>query len=406
MDRRQFVSLMAAAGAGLTLALASNCTTQPENKGPDDNTQPKRLLTFQKNSFATETVLNSRRSYHSGFAGALPDQVLSNVLWATDRAPLAGASRMIYAALPTAVYRYDPARHELIQHLAGNYLSMSDLAFEVGIISGVTEDAGFASHFGLLAATAFWAGTSKQPGFCPSASATNNATRTWNAGTLTFANSFGLMGTVSGITTELVAVSSDGSLPNPYMSGQVALEDAIANLDYGNRFNGQELAIGQISQILWASYGNAPHAASNGKAALTTPSSRGEYYLTSRIYIVRSSGTERYLIRRPGDGATSRDHRIERIMEGDRRPPLRSAVASLPPSAPVYFVYCASTIGIAQRLECGFAGAGALLQATSLGLRGYVTTGFSDAERSAIIAALGIPTGDLPVLIVSAGLPL
>lgn len=406
MDRRQFVSLLAAAGAGIALAPASSCTTKSENKVPEDSQQPKGLPEAQKNSFTTETVLNSRRSYHSGFAGSLPDQVLANVLWAAGRAPLVGAGRTIYAGLPAAVYRYDPARHELIRHLDGNYLSMSGLAFEMGIISDVTEDAGMASQFGLLAATSFWIGTSKQPAFCPSASAMNNATGRWNAGTFTFANSFGLMGTVSGITTKNVAISSDGSLPNPNMSGQILLEDAVANLNYDNRFSGQDLGIGQISQIAWASYGNAPHAASNGRAALTTPSSRGEYDLTGRIYIVRSAGTDRYLIRMPGGGATTRDHRTERIKDGDRRPPLRSAIAGLPPTAPVYFVYCASTIGIAQRLECGFAGAGALLQATSLGVRGYVTTGFSDAERSAIIAALGIPTGDLPVLIVSAGLPL
>jgi hypothetical protein len=386
------------------LAPASSCTTKSENKVPDDNGPPGKLPTFQRNSLTTETVLNSRRSYHSGFAGTLPDQILSNVLWATGRAPLVGARRTIYAGLPTAVYRYDPARHELIQHLAGNHLSISGLAFEVGIISDVTEDAGIASQFGLLAATAFWAGTSKQPAFCPSASSRNNATSTWNAGAFTFANSFGLIGTVSGITTELVAVSSDGSLPNPDTSGQTLLEDAVANLDYDNRFSSQDLGIGQISQIVWASYGNAPHAASNGKAALTTPSSRGEYYLAGRIYIVRSAGTDRYLIRMPGADATTRDHRTERIKDGDRRPPLRSAVAGLPPpTAPVYFVYCVSAIGIPQQLECGFAGAGALLQATSLGLRSYVTTGFSDAERSNIMMALGIPAGDLPVLIVSVG---
>ena len=406
MDRRQFMGLIAASGAGLALTAVSGCTTKPENKVPEDHVSYEQLPNFKKNSLTTETVLNSRRSYHSGFAGSLPDQILSNVLWATGRAPLVGARRTIYAGLPTAVYRYDPVRHELIQHLAGNHLSISGLAFEVGVISDVTEDAGIASQFGLLTATAFWAGTGKQPAFCPSASSRNNATSTWNAGAFTFANSFGLIGTVSGITTELVAISSDGSLPNPNMSGQVLLEDAVANLDYDNRFSGQDLGIGQISQIAWASYGNAPHAASNGRAALTTPSSRGEYDLAGRIYIVQSSGTDRYLIRMPGGGATSRDHRLERVMEGDRRPPLRSAAASLPPTAPVYFVYCASTIGIAQQLECGFAGAGALLQATSLGLRGYVTTDFSDPERSAIISSLGIPTGDLPVLIVSAGLPL
>jgi len=283
---------------------------------------------------------------------------------------------------------------------------MSGLAFEVGIMSDVTEDAGIAGQFGLLAATGFWSTTHQTAGFCPMATAQNNATSTWNAGTFVFANSFGLMGTVSGITTELVAVSSDGSLPNPNVSSHVILEDAIVNLDYGNRFITQDLGIGQISQVLWASYGNTPHAASSGRAALTSPSSQGQYFLTSRIYIVRSSGTERYHIRLPGGDATTRDHRIERVADGDKRAPLRSAVGSVLPTAPVYIVFCGSTTESRQRVECGLAGGGAILQATSLGLRSYVTTGFSDAERPAIIAAIGIPTGDLPMLIVSVGLPL
>lgn len=401
MDRRQFIHILTAAGTGFALIPASRCSSSQ----PIDEELGLELPSVQMNAFATETVLNSRRSYHSGFSGVLPDQVLANVLWATGRAPLAGLSRTIYAALPTEIYRYDPARHELIRHLAGNHLSLAGLAFEVGIISDVTEDAGIASHFGLLAATASWAGTSNQAGFFPSATAMYNATATWNAGTFTFAASYGLMGTVSGMTTALVAVSSDGSLPDPSTSSPAALENVISDLDYGNQFASQDLGIGQVSQIAWASYGNTPHLAVNGRAALTSPSSHGEYYLTGRIYIVRSSGTERYHIRLPGGDPMTRDHRIERVTDGDRRPQLRAAAAGLPPSAPVYFVYCATAISLAQQLEGGFAAAGALIQATSSGLRGYVTTGFTEAERLAIIAALGIPAGDLPMLIVSAGLP-
>lgn len=400
MDRRRFMSLLAAAGAGVTLASTTGCEAPPDDGGPDGN-----LPAVKKNSIATETVLNSRRSHHSGFAGALSDQVLANVLWATSRAPLTASSRTIYAGLPSNVYRYDPAHHELILHLAGNHLSLSNLGFEVGIISDVTEDAGVATQFGLLAATAFLKGTSNQPGFCPRSQASDNATGTWNAGTFTFASSFGLMGTVSGITTELVALCSDASLPDPSTGGSMVLEDAMENLDYASQFAAQEPGIGELSQIAWASYGNAPHTTNNGRAALTAPSSFGDYYLSGRVYIVRSAGIERYLIRLPGGGATTRDHRIERVVASDLRPSLRSALARVPQSAPVYFVYCATTTGSYQRLESGFAGAGALLQATSLGLRGYLTTGFSGSERTAIIDALGIPSGDLPLLIVSIGRP-
>jgi hypothetical protein len=307
--------------------------------------------------------------------------------------------------LPANVYRYDPVRHELVLHLAGNHLSSATLGFEVGIVSDLAEDTGIASQFGLLAATAFWADTSDQPGTCPSAAATDNATNTWGAGTVTFASSYGLMGSVRGMTSELVAVSSDGSLPAPATVGATIFEDAVEALDYGTSFASGDLAIGHLAQLAWASYGNTPHLASNGNAALTCPSSQALYYLTGRIYIVRSVGTERYEIRQPGGSATTRDHRIERVTYGDRRPALRSAVARIPQTAPVYIVYCAAAAARVALLESGFAAAGAMLQAASSGLRGYMTAGFSATERTAIIGALGIPSGDLPLLVFSAGLP-
>ena len=399
MDRRQFIRVMAAAGAGAALASTQGCET---GSGSGETVA---LPAVRTSAFSTEIVLNSRRSYHSGFAGGLPEQVLSNVLRATGRAPLAGGSRTIYAALPDNVYRYDPARHELVLHLAGNHLSLAGLGFEVGIVNSLTEDAGVASQFGLLAATAFWADTSDQPGTCPSASAAENATNSWGAGAVTFASSYGLMGSVRGMTSELVAVSSDGSLPAPATTGATIFEDAVEAVDYGTSFASGDLAIGQLAQLAWASYGNTPHLASNGNAALACPSSQALYYLTGRIYIVRSVGTERSEIRLPGGSATTRDHRIERVIYGDRRPALRSAVTRIPQTAPVYFVYCGASGSRAELLESGFAAGGAVLQATSSGLRSSMTAGLSAAERTAVAAALGLPSGDLPLLVLSAGAP-
>lgn len=362
----------------------------------------KTLVAIKTNTLAAETVLNSRRSYHS-FGGVLPDQVLSNVLWATGKAPLVGASRSIYVGLPAGVYSYDPAKHDISLHLSGNHLSISKVGFEVGVISDVMEDAGVACQFGLLAATAFWSGTANQPACCPRGDATDNASSGWNAGTFTFAASYGLQGTVSGATTELAAASSDASLPDPATTSAVLFEDAVASMDYGATFGSQEPGLAQLSQIAWASYGNSPHTTNNGKAGLTAPSSYGSYYLGGRIYIVRSAGTERYHNRLPGGDKATRDHRLERLTAGDRRALLRSTLGRLPQTAPVYFVYCATETGSEPRLEAGLAGAGATLQASTLGLRGHLTAGFSDAERTSIIGALGLPASDLPLLVASFG---
>ena len=95
--------------------------------------------------------------------------------------------------------------------------------------------------------------------------------------------------------------------------------------------------------------------------------------------------------------------RIERVTEGDRRSQLRAAVPRIPQTAPAYFVYCATAADRWQLLEAGYCAAGALLQATSIGLQGYFTAGLTSAERTAISNALETPGTDLPLMVVSAG---
>ena len=126
-------------------------------------------------------------------------------------------------------------------------------------------------------------------------------------------------------------------------------------------------------------------------------------YLTGKIYIVRSLGVASYHIRDVSGQPDTRDHRIERVTDGDRRPQLRNAISRLPQTAPNYFVYCATTASRYQLLEAGFADAGALLQTSSINLQGYFTANFTSSERTAIINALSIPATYLPLLIFSAG---
>lgn len=401
MDRRNFLKALC---AGSLTGLLTRSLSQSLAGLPLDS---RYLPPPQINTYSSEIILNSRRSYHSGYSGALNDQILANILWACSRAPQISSNRIIYVARPDNLYRYDPAAHDLVQHLAGNHLSESACAFEVGVAADLAEDAGASLAYGLLAVESFWVTTSNQPIGIPKESARTNAVNTWNSAlTIQMVNCHGLMASVSGVTSQLVAVSSDGTLPNPSTNGTMLLENALANLQYGTQFATTTLTLNQLSQLAWASYGNTPHNASGGKAALTVASAVANYYLTGRIYLVRPEGVERYHIRQPSGQQTTRDHRIERVTTGDRRPQLRSAISRLPQNAPAYLVYCATTASRYQYLEAGFAAASALLQATSLNLQGYFTANFSAAEQSAIAAALGIPATDLALEIFSVGEPL
>ncbi len=398
MERREFLKVLVAGGFGALLQNPLRNHLTEFLKGT------RYLPPPQINTFSSEIVMNSRLSYHSGYTSSLSDQILANILWAASRAPLVGTNRIIYVARADNVYRYDPNLHDIIVHLSGNHKSESNAAFEVGIASDIAEDAGTSIQYALLAAISFWTSTTNQPVCIPKESARTNAQNTWNPSlTIQMVNVYGLMGSVSGITSQCVAHSSNGSLPDPNTNGAVLLENALGNLKYGNLFADTELTLSQLSQIAWASYGNTPHNTSNGRAGLTAPSAVANYYLTGRIYIVRSAGVERYHIRDSSGQPNTRDHRIERVTDGDKRPQLRNAISRLPQTAPNYFVYCATTASRYQLLEAGFAAANALLQTTSTNLQGYFTANFSSSERTAIINALGIPATDLPLFIFSAG---
>jgi len=397
MNRREFIKMVLAGGAGAAL-----------NRG-----WAQKLLTEgsfalpapQVNTYSSEICMNSRRCYHSGYSGTLSDQILANVLWAASRAPALGASRTIYVARSDNVYRYDPALHDIIVHRTGNWMSETSLAFEVGVVSDTSEEAGVALQLADLAAYSFWTSTSNQPMCCIKESGRSNAQTDWNpSGTIHMVGCFGRMATVSGITSQLVAISSNSSLPDPSTNGTVLLENALANLRHGNQFMNTELTLQQISQLAWASYGNSPHTAIS-KGGLAVPSAAANYYLTGRIYIVRSVGVERYHIRLPSGVQSTRDHRIERVTTGDRRAQLRTALPRLPATAPNYFVFCAAQVGNWQLQEVGYCGGDALLQASSMNVQGYLTVGLSASERTAIQTALGIPSADLPLLIFSAGTP-
>ncbi len=172
MERRRFLKILMAGGIG---ALINRPLSNPLKTL---FTKSRYIPPPQVNTFSSEIMLNSRRSYHSGYTSSLTDQILANILWAGSRAPLIGANRIIYVARSDNVYRYDPNLHDIIVHLSGNHKSESSAAFEVGIASDIPEDAGTAIQYALLAAISFWTTNTNQPACIPKESARTNAQNT------------------------------------------------------------------------------------------------------------------------------------------------------------------------------------------------------------------------------------
>jgi hypothetical protein len=353
---------------------------------------------------STEICLNSRISYHGGWSAAGTEQMMADVLYATACAPMTAGQRQIYVATPQNVYLYDAEAHALVLHKSGDARSDATAAFEIGVAASSNLDAGLAMHLSQLESIAVWTGTVAQLASCPRASATTYANSHWEpADPIDIAISFGIRN-VPGFTTTLVAVSSDGSLPNPSTDGPVFLDDALADLAYDSTFAAEDLTLAEDSQILWASYGCSNHFAS-GKAGLVCSSAVANYYLTRRIYAITATGVYRYHVRRPpGTDAATRDHRLELVRAGDARPALSSVISRLP-VAPVYLVVCVGSTGAWPELEVGFAAMGAVLEASTMDLQGYLTAGFSAAEQAGIQTTTDIPTTDLPMAVVSLGHP-
>lgn len=330
-----------------------------------------------------QVCLNSRTSQHAALGGRATAQQIANVLWAAGRAPVTGTLRTIYLTTPDGKFVYRPEDHALVP--SGD--ETVSTAFRITYDRDRDFDAGVSYTFALLAATAQWSGKSRQLAHCPVGTDLN----------------FGI-GDVTGLTTEVAAVSSDGSLPSPATDGAASLHRLIdaAHLDAAIA-GGPALTPAEVGQLLWAGYGCTPHPASNGRGGLTVPSWRAEYFLTGRIYVL-GAGTWRYDIRQGSDQKT-RDHRWAPIAAIDSRGAVSRAVPTVPPAA-CHIVLCLAR-GSADRwyamLETGFAAGGILLQATGLGLGCHLASGLTPAEQTGLQSATGIPADHVPHAVVSVG---
>jgi hypothetical protein len=368
-----------------------------------------------RHSYSFEQLANSRYSVHSGFDDSLPVQVTANVLWAMSRAPrVADDSSEFYVATKDNVYRYDPAGFHLTVHRAGDHRYNSGSAFEVGVAADRPEAAGMAIQAGLLAGSAFGSlGDSPYSGTapwlavasCPMRWAADHAARDWKPDRpIQMVAVFGRA--VSGpLDTLCVAQSSDSGLPSPHVFGPDTFEAVVADLRQDSSFSPVGLSLENVSQLLWAAYGVTPHLTYNRRQGLTVPSAVASFYLTARIYVVGQDEVSRYHNRLPpGTDLATRDHRLERVATGDRRPQLRAASDQIPGSAPTYFVVCVPDTGAdAAMMEAGFVGFQLLAQARALGLAGFLAVPLNRTERSAIRWALELPDGHVPALVFACG---
>jgi len=259
---------------------------------------------------------------------------------------------------------------------------------------------------GLLAATAFCDSLGPGVSACPMKWAADHANSRWNPEhEILMVNVYG-SAEVDGPDTLSVALSSDSSLPPPHVTGSDTFEVVLAGLENAADLAGSDLSDETVSQLLWAGYGVTPHITSNGRQGLTVPSALAGYFLTGHIYVVRGQGVERYHCRRTDTDAVSRDHRLEPVLSGDRRPDLREASDRLPAHAPLYIVVCVTdTTSYKTMQEAGFAAFQYLVQARCLGLAGSVTAPLPADEAASIRKALRLSPSEHPVLVFAAGEP-
>ncbi len=332
---------------------------------------------------SAEVCMNSRVAKHGGLTGTATNQQVSNVLFAAGRAPVTGSFRTIWFKDHTGTYIYHPEDHSLEYYSPGTVTE----AFRLNYDRERDFDAGVSYVLALWASVSLWTGTSNQVVSCPQNLDLN----------------FGI-GTVPGLTTQLVAVSSDGSLPNPATDGSDHLEEVLGGLRLRDAFRTDlDLTPQRLSQILWAGYGCTPHVTANNLKGLTVPSWVAMYFLTSRIYVVNDR-VLRYC-NRVGTNLATRDHRVELVGSADVRAALRQALPDLP-VAPCYILLCLTQTGLGvwyQRLETGFVAGGMLLQAEVLGLGCAFKAALSSAEQTAVKQVTQIPAGDYPHAIVALG---
>jgi len=191
-------------------------------------------------------------------------------------------------------------------------------------------------------------------------------------------------------------------LPRPKTAGKMSLEEAIVKRHSVRRFSRRELSLDEISQLLWAAYGQRDVDTMTG-ASKTVPSAGALYPM--EIYLVSPKGAFHYL---------PSSHSLEEISDKDLRSSLsraalwQEAIAQAAVDFVITYVYDRICFKYGDRgiryahIEAGHIAQNIHLEAVCLGLGSVPIGAFSD---TAVQKALFLPKDNTPLYIIPVGYP-
>ncbi|MFB0526383.1 MAG: SagB/ThcOx family dehydrogenase [bacterium] len=189
-------------------------------------------------------------------------------------------------------------------------------------------------------------------------------------------------------------------LPRPRITGKMSLEEAIIDRQSVRSFSEQELSPEEISQLLWAAYGQRDVDSTTG-ASKTVPSAGALYPM--EIYIVSPNGVFHYF---------PSSHSLKEISDEDLRSALsgaalwQEAIAQAAVNFVIACVYDRICWKYGERgmryahIEAGHIAQNIHLQAVSLGLGSVPIGAFSD---TAVQKVLYLPKDNIPLYIIPVG---
>jgi len=189
-------------------------------------------------------------------------------------------------------------------------------------------------------------------------------------------------------------------LPRPKTTGKMSFEEAIVKRHSVRSFSKKELSLDEISQLLWAAYGQRDVDTMTG-ASKTVPSAGALYPM--EIYLVSAKGVFHYL---------SSTHSLEQISDKDLRSSLsraalwQGAIAQAAADFVIACVYDRICLKYGERgvryahIEAGHIAQNIHLQAVCLGLDSVPIGAFSDTS---VQKALYLPKDNIPLYIIPVG---
>lgn len=195
------------------------------------------------------------------------------------------------------------------------------------------------------------------------------------------------------------------SLPQPKMTGEMSVEEAIFRRRSIRTFQDEALTLSELSQVLFAAQGITEKT----RGFRTAPSAGALYPLELYAVVGKVEGIAPGVYRYHPE-----EHAIERVLEGDKRVELfRSALYQESiQEAPVTLVFTAiyerTTRRYGERgiryvhMEAGHAAQNVYLEAQALGLGTVAIGAFQDEEVAQI---LRLPRNEMPLYLLPVGKP-